>query len=217
MSAIYDQRKLEREAEYYKVFMRVAKRIKRREYDNKWEIVPDVNDPLRKFTLERDAGWFRLKLCVTLQEYYHRSVYDDTRTDWRGIIAIKGMYGSKDKGESIIATGMRVKPRMAKKLQQAINEVFIPKFYETVAQERGARDTADRQVQQFNKEISKVLGLKKLTRNPNQYYRHDEPTGSLDRCPFPLRLDADKIRFNGEMTYDEFANMAKAMKWGGYK
>ena len=56
-----ETKQLERETEAYKNLMLVARRMARIEY-GKWKIMPSIEDPLRKFTVERDIGWCTIKV-----------------------------------------------------------------------------------------------------------------------------------------------------------
>lgn len=208
----HEQKKLEAETAGYKMFMRVAKRISRVQY-GKWQIVPDVNDPLRKFTLERDIGWATLKLCLIVEEFYHRGVDHDGRTDYRCRLGVKGLFAD-GRGAVALNTGMKLKPRMGKKLMKAVDEVIVPKFYETVECERTERQERIDALCKFVNEIKKVRGLKHLGERERYY---NQPNATLDGCPFKLNISKDGVSYSGEMSYDDLAKMAQAMKWGEYK
>lgn len=210
MSNIADQKKLEIETDSYKMFMRVAKRVRNLEY-NKWTIEPDINDPLRKFTLNRDIGWATLKLCLVIEEFYRRGVYNGNRYDYRCRVGVQGLFQDK-RGTIVLNTGMKVRPRMAIKLVTTINEVIIPKFYEAVEHEATQRQERINALSAFSKEISKVKGLEHI---PNTYY--GGATGKLVNCPFKLTLNNDKVELEGALSYDDLAKFAEANKWGGYK
>lgn len=205
-------KKQDRETEEYKVFMQVAKKLTRLEY-KQWQIVPDLNDPLRKFTVEKNIGWATLKLTLQMEDFYHRSVYDDGRYDWRGRIAVSGLFHDRN-GPVILNTGMRLKPRMARKLIKAINEVIAPKFYNEIKQFGDSWDSQQQSVIAFHNELAKVNGLKQH-KSKNTYY--NSPDGKLENCPMSLTLKDKIVEYAGEMSYDDLATMAQAMKWGNYK
>ena len=118
------------------------------------------------------------------------------------------------RGELFIRTGMRVKPRMTKKLMKAINEVIIPKFYNEVEAYKtgwqGQRDALSK----FSAELAKVKGL--ATVNEAQR-RYNQPNATLEGCPMRLNVSQEGVSYQGEMSFDDLAKMAQLMKWGGYK
>lgn len=207
-----ETKQLERETEAYKNLMLVARRMARIEY-GKWKIMPSIEDPLRKFTVERDIGWCTIKVGIRMESFYHRTGEWSDRNDFRGEVVIGGMFKDQ-RGELFIRTGMRVKPRMTKKLMKAINEVIIPKFYNEVEAYKtgwqGQRDALSK----FSAELAKVKGL--ATVNEAQR-RYNQPNATLEGCPMRLNVSQEGVSYQGEMSFDDLAKMAQLMKWGGYK
>lgn len=201
--------RIEKETEGFKTFMRVAKRIQRIDYASKWELVPDLTDPMRKFTLEREIGWARLKLGVYTEDFYHRKGDWNERYDVRPMLMITGLFADKGRVHAL-RLRLKITPRMAKKLIRIVNEVIIPKFYAEIEQEKNQREEAILARQAFSAELRKVAGLRYTG---DRYGRN----GTLERCPFDLQLSPTQVHMNGTISYDMFAEMAKHMKWGNNK
>lgn len=201
----------------YKQFMKVAKKITYLQY-GKWDIVPDIKDPLRKFTLEKKTDWCTVKLCLRMEQFYHRADYTENRYDYRAKVVVYGLFanmsatslsGKLTPNELYMNTGMRLKPRMAKKLILAIDEVIIPKFYLEVDNDRKQYENAVLARTNFAQNVKKVVGMQlvKNTWNNRQY-------GKLTHCPLELELYPDEVRMNGSLSYDVFAKLAESMGWG---
>ena len=200
------QKKLERETEGYKMFMKVAKKLSYLEY-GKWTMAPDVNDPLRKFTISKDIGWTTLSLCLVMESFYHRGVYTGDRWDYRCLIGVNGLFmGSKP-----LKLNCKLKPRMAPRLLKLINEVIVPKFYDDIMKEDAYHQDEVVTKAKFAEQVKKVEGLvyqPGVTWNSNAV---------LNGCPFLLEAHANIVTLRGELSYDDLATIAKAMKWGNYK
>lgn len=200
------QRRHERETEAYKVFSKVAKQIKYLEY-GKWTISPDPDDPLRKIVLSRDIGWCTLDVKLAMDSHYHRGDYSDNRWDYYGKIVFHGLFGQQ--GRSIeLHTSLRVRPRMAKKLLKMINENVIPNFYKEVEREKQVWEENHARHIAFQKNVAKIVGLEV------QKDRWGDTTTALKGCPLRIRAKPDHISIDGQITYEEMAQIASAMGWG---
>ncbi len=213
----YDAKKRECETREYKKFMKVAKRISYLQY-GKWTINPNVNDPLRKFTLEKDTGWFTIKVGLYMEQFYHRSVYDDGRYDYRAKIQVEGAFGGKrDTVAGMLFIGiplnlnMKLKPRMAKKLIVTIDEVLIPKIYQEIEKEKEIQEQKMNTDKEFKDNLAKVPSLN-IVSNRSTWDRAIR--GNIIASPFTFVLEKDHVTVDGRMTYDQLATMVRTLGWG---
>lgn len=206
MNDIVKQRFIEAETKAYKAFMPIAKRIKKIEYDKKWEIVPDPSDPLRKFTLERETGWFRIKLIIMSQDYYHRGVWDNSRTDWKFYIGIAGIYKDKTK-----FTPIQIKPRMLKNLLVHINNISLPEFYTDIDNYKQLREL-DIQAEVKLQNNLKLLNINNSTLTTKDYNRQIAPLLAVDP-KFSIQANSDGVEISGSISYERFAKIAKVCGW----
>lgn len=208
----YEQKHHEDETDGYKAFLPVARKIKKIDYDSKWRIVPDMSDPLRRFTLERDIAWATLKVKIQMKSTYHRNDYSDNRYFYKPVVVVEGLFASQGNPQSI-SLDMVVKPRMAKKVIEAINTVVIPKFYQAIETEKKLREESRLKKSLFEHNISKIKGLK-VVKSPNHW--DNDLRGELSNCPIQisLREQENTVILDGEMTYDDFAKLAEHNGWG---
>ncbi len=210
----HDQQKqiaLETETLCYKQFMKVAKKVSYLQY-GKWQIVPSAIDPLRKFTLEKDCGWVTIKLALHMDQFYHRGKYGPERYGWRAELTMTGIFKDMTSGrEHITKLGMKLKPRMAKKLIRAVDEAVIPKLHALIELENQQHITTKLEAQAFSNKVSLVNGLK-IEVNKNSYDRR--MVGRLSNCPFDIAIDKDNVTMTGIFKYEDLALMAERMGWG---
>lgn len=203
-----EQKRLERETEAYKGFMKVAKKVVNIEY-GKWQISPDPTDPLRKFTLHRDIGWCTLHVRLTMGSHYHRGDYSENRHDYHGLVAFTGLFRDKN-SDIVLESNWKVKPRMAKKLLKLINDAVIPGFYKEVEKEKAIWEEKHKVVTAFQAELSKVKGLEVMK---GKQTWGDTVYGKLPNCPFELTLEKNRVAIQGSLTYDELAELQRVNKW----
>src|ERR1041385_4207986 len=111
----YEQLKHDKETQAYKLFMKIAKKVKNTEY-GKWDIVPDSSDPLRKFILQYKSAWFTINVKLMMMQFTHRGNYTDSRYDYRPEIIIGGVcpINANDHIQrSYRKTYLRLQPRIA--------------------------------------------------------------------------------------------------------
>lgn len=202
MDASAQQRLNEAETYAYKKFMRVAKKISYMEY-GKWQIVPDLNDPLRKFTLEKNIGWAILKVKL----YGHAYWYGGNQC-FKFMVAFTGLLQDKSINSYLTKSGLLVKPRMAEKLLKHINDSVIPGFFQDIEKTKIVCDQESATHQAFRVNVSKVKGLKLGARDWQGY------NGELKGCTISMVVAENGIFLRGDMTFDEFEDMRVKMGWG---
>jgi len=218
MNQSEQQKQLEAETQAYKQFMKVAKRVSNLQY-GKWKIVPNVNDPLRKFTLEKEIGWATVIYSLSMEQFYHRADYTENRYGYRAKLVVSGLFVRRDSITGVISPlyanmGMRLKPRMAKKLILATDDVITPQFYEVVMNEDKRINEQRLQTHAFREQLKKLQGLK--VNKKKNYYNSDqaEYQGTIKNCPFVINLKSSTVELEGSLLYDEFAVIVNRMGWG---
>jgi hypothetical protein len=199
----------EQETAAYRAFMQVAKRVQKIDYAGKWRIAVDPDDPLRKFTLDRDIGWATLKVGLNMKETYRRSVDWNDRAWYKPFISINGLFNDSN-GPISMQTGIRLRPRLAKDLIAKINENIIPGFYKTINDTKEEIEAKKDFAVRWRMNIAKVPGLAQVKTNDS--WRG--PQGALKGCPFHIDLEDGKVKLSGEISYDKLAMMAKLCGWG---
>jgi hypothetical protein len=218
-SGIREQNQIESETQAYKVFMRVAKRIKHLEY-GKWNIVPDPQEPLRRFTLEKTFDWAKIKLllyaCQYLKRNYDYSNYDNMYA-WRYKIGIQGFFRNSN-GELLAKTGILLKPRMAKKLLALVNNTFIPAFYTEVDITRKEFENKIMTNRILSDNITKLKGL--ITIEKHRYtpdmYVGSMPSDATVTWPgiktSDIELRKDEVNINLTTTYDKAKKILEMLR-----
>jgi hypothetical protein len=206
---IQTQRKHERETQAYKAFIVIAKRLKVLEYDNKWEIVPDPLDPLRKFILQRDTPWFKLQVILKAKEFYHRADYTDNRYDYKFHIGFRGFYADRG-GDITLISKLEVKPRVVKKLMKLINEKLLPNVYEDILRHEEQYNKAHNREMYFQNNLKK-LGINAPTVKSND--STDISTSLSSNPGLSVIAKDDHVTIQGDIPYDRFAKIAKACGW----
>ena len=196
----------EAETEAYKIFLVIAKKLKKIDYVSKWEIVPDVKDPCRKFTINRDIGWTTIKLQLYMKQSYHRGQYDDSRYFYKPQIQVGGLF-SYQLVDQPVNMFLQLKPRVAKKIIETINTIIIPKFYKDITDEIVNREQKTIAQKEFQANINKIKGLQVIKQ------QWGDPIGKVPNCPFTLKCEQNTVEFTAEMSYDDFAQMNERMGW----
>jgi hypothetical protein len=188
------------------MFMRVALKMQKLEY-GKWKIVPDSNDPLRKFTLNRDIGWATLKLSLYAKEYYHRGNYSDTRWDYEFGIAYGGLFADKN-GDILVNSGLKIRPRLARDLIEQINTSVIPNFYNEIENKKKEMVQKLEVTKCLRDNISKLPDLERVRGYSwgGNYYK-------LPNCPLQIDCQTSSVEVSGNLGYDELVKIANVLGW----
>jgi hypothetical protein len=201
---IREQNKIEAETQAYKMFMRIAKKLKYLEY-GKWSIVPDINEPLRKFTIEKDIGWAKIKMCLWAEQYHKRKYEGDWNNAYayRFKIGMKGLFAD-NRSELVLKTSMLLKPRMVKKLLTFINERVIPEFYKTIDNERTEYEEKINTLRLLNSNMLKLKGLVELEQNRyvSNEYNGRPPLGTVWKGLYSSNIKCTKDRVNLDLDVD---------------
>lgn len=202
---IEKQKELEAETQAYKQFMKIAKKVSYLQY-GKWNIVPDLGDPLRKFTLEKDAGWATVKLSLIMIRSYHRGKYGQDRYYYKPMLVCSGQF------KNVFGKlNMSLKPRMARKIVKVVDEGVIPYFYNQVEQEKANREKLLEKEREFKDKISAVKGLRlgdKLSPWTNSVI------GNLTNCPFVIEVNPTAVTLSQTFTFEQLAELSKQYGWG---
>lgn len=206
---IREQNKIESETTAYKMFMRVAKKLRFLEY-GKWKIVPDLNEPLRKFTIEKDIDWGQVKLCLYHEEYRKRAgnyTNWEDRVAYRYRIGVKGLFNNHQgaHNEVIVRSGMQLKPRMVKKLLEHVNTRIIPEYYQVIENERIEFESTIENNKVFKSNMDTLKGL--VSTEQSKWNLNSRIVRPLNGGDWPgvitsnIRLDKDDISFDMRVPY----------------
>ena len=209
----WETKRFEAETLAYKQFMKVAKKVCNLQY-GKWRIVPSVEDPLRKFTLEKDFEWATVKYQLKMEQVRKRTGDWNNRIQYRADLIIYGLYASSDRRNNVLYpnyshTILKLKPRMAKKLIKETDEQIIPSFYKMVDYEKINKEINIKQNNLFKQQLAKVPSM--IT---SQDKYGSSITGNINNCPFTIYCFNDKVELSGNMTYDNLKEMVERMGWG---
>lgn len=215
---IYEIKQTEAETQAYKMFMRIARKLSYMEY-GKWKIVPDAVEPLRKFTIEKEFDWAKVKLCLVSHQFRKRKYdnYDDAYA-WKFQIGLQGFFQNIHGNEVMLKTGMFLKPRMVRKLLEAVNTKFIPSFYNMVETDRLEHEAKLISNKMLADNIAKLKGLITIEKNR---YDCNSYTGHLPTEPTILwkgiessnmTLSKDKVRWDIEVDYDTAKKLLEALR-----
>jgi hypothetical protein len=211
MNNIEEQKKMEAETLCYKQFMKIAKRVQQLQY-GKWQIVPSMEDPLRKFTLEKDIGWATVQVSLYMDQTYHRGVYSSDRYFYIGKLKISGLTKTYNNNSEHILLGQKIKPRMASKIITHIDDVVTPAFYAMINDYRTQQMDIATKEQQFKDRVALVPGLT-IKKDIHSYY--NEHGGILKNCPFRITIsNQTTVKLVQDMTFEMFAEYARQYGWG---
>lgn len=194
----------ELETQAYKKFMASAKRICKM-YPSKYKIIPNMDDPLRKFKVECKGSMLTYTLELRMNEGRRRGwgTPNKDRIFVKPDVYIHGMYPNYSVG-----LGVRLSSRMVKRMLAALVSKE-EQFYITVQNEIRDRDVDAKAKALFNSQIAKVNGLKAV---PNGYHNNVV----LEKCPFRIYAQTDEVELSGSVRYEDLAKIAEVMKWGNY-
>ncbi len=195
---------LELETQAYKKFMASAKRICKM-YPSKYKIIPNMDDPLRKFKVECKGSMCVYTLELRMNEGRRRGwgLPGKDRIFVKPDVYIHGMYPNYSVG-----VGVRLSSRMVKRMLAALVEKENH-FYNTVQQEVTDVAAKAKATTHFNSQLAKVKGLRAVQ---NGYHNNVV----LEKCPFRIYAQTDEVELSGSIRYEDLAKIAEVMKWGNY-
>ncbi len=187
------------ETQIYKQFMIVAKKVSKIEY-GKWQIVPDVSDPLRKFKLVGQLDNLPLTIYPSIKVKYRRKGASDQREFYQGYIYLY----HNNRGNFLSKLG----PRCSKKLISNINRE-IPILHERYRLAQEHKERILKEHQKFNESIAMIPGLKV----EGEGYQQKVTLANLPPR-ITINCEQDEVVIDGYMPYEFFKVMCEKMGWG---